>query len=279
MNKDRKNFFSDYNDQIKEAFEDLKTKGRRHKQIPNVLTLMRLTAPCFIIPAAIIGNIPFLIASTAFFGLTDFADGFIARKWNLSSELGKDLDAFADKMFSGTLLLASSFTNPLLLINVALEMAIAGININQKAKGNKPSSTFMGKVKTCFLFALTGAGLLSAVTPAPILLTSLGIATTALQGLTIGSYLSKYKKKNKIKSSQLNVEVEKLKNDEEEKAGIIKKEKTKDKEYEPNTISLEQNNKLEELKQMRDFLLKEQKNEQVEIKKDKTPVLQKTKKN
>ena len=49
-----KKTWNDYKIKFKEAFTDLKTKGRRHKQIPNILTTSRLlAAPVFIIPAAI----------------------------------------------------------------------------------------------------------------------------------------------------------------------------------------------------------------------------------
>lgn len=195
MEKEKEGFFASYKEPIKEAMEDLKTKGRRHKQIPNILTLLRLTAPLAIIPAAVIGNVPFIIGSTIAFGLTDLADGFIARNWNLTSKLGADLDALADKLFAGTLLLAASVSNPALLANVGLEMAIAGININQKAKGNEPSSSLAGKIKTWALFGLAGTSILSSVF-SPAIISTLALTTTALQALTIKSYLKKYNKKS-----------------------------------------------------------------------------------
>ena len=213
--QDEKNFFSDYKDQIKEALEDLKTAGRRHKQIPNILTMLRLTAPFIIIPAAIIGNVPFILWSTAAFGITDLADGFIARNWNLTSKLGKDLDAFADKMFAGTLLLAAAVTNPLLYLNVGLEMAIAGININQKVKGKEAASTMMGKIKTFALFPLAGVSILSSVFSESIIAT-LAVITTVSQFLTIKSYLKKYNKSNneEVATKENILKIEEPKNDE-----------------------------------------------------------------
>ena len=195
--KEEKSFFGQYKEQIDEALEDLKTKGRRHKQIPNLLTLLRLTAPLIIIPAAVIGSIPFIVGATAAFGLTDLADGFIARHWNLQSKLGADLDALADKIFAGTLLLAASVSNPALLVNVAMEMAIAGINISEKAKGNEPKSTIIGKIKTWSLFGLAGTAVLSNVF-SPAIISTLALTTTSLQALTIKSYLKKYNRGNKL---------------------------------------------------------------------------------
>lgn len=252
-----KGFFAEYKEQFKSALNDLKTKGKRHKQIPNILTLLRLTAPLVILPAALIGNIPFIIGATAAFGLTDLADGFIARHWNLTSKLGADLDALADKLFAGTLLLAASIANPALLVNVGLEMAIAGININQKAKGEKTGSTMMGKVKTFALFPLAGAGILSTAI-APSILAGLSITTTVLQAMTISSYLSKYKNNkpnNHGDVEYVDVPEVKIENPvEEEKAN------QKDKTIEQSSITSTQkqeNPEVKRLRDMREFLLHE----------------------
>ena len=85
--------------------DDLKTQGRMHKQIQNILSMLRLLAPIVVIPAFITGNIPFALGSVAVFYLTDAADGFIARRFELISDLGKDLDAISDKLSAGTLLI------------------------------------------------------------------------------------------------------------------------------------------------------------------------------
>lgn len=250
--KEEKSFLSDYKEQIQEAISDLKTKGRRHKQIPNILTLLRLTAPLVIIPAAFVANVPFIIGATAFFGLTDLADGFIARNWELTSKLGADLDALADKLFAGTLLLAASVTNPLLLVNAGLEVAIAGININQKAKGNEPASTLMGKAKTFALFALAGVGILSSTFPAKVL-NGLMATTTGMQALTIGSYLKKYKK-DEAKIEAKTEEEKGNPNSIEVKIEPQVKEKVKELGKEKPQSTKELDN-VQELKQMRELLL------------------------
>lgn len=258
------NVFKTYKEQIKEAMNDLKTKGKRHKQIPNILTALRLTAPFFIIPAAIMGNIPLVIGLTTGFGLTDLADGFIARNWNLTSELGKDLDAFCDKMFAGTLLLATSIANPLFLINVGLEMAIAGINIHQKFTGYETASTMIGKLKTWSLFGLVGAGLLNTLFPIPTLLGSLMAITTGMQLLTVKSYLKKYYKKKYKKEEKTTEEHSTIIEVEEKKQSELSKEKVK----EPARATEQKKDKLtndaEELKRMRNSLLFEKENKKEE---------------
>lgn len=187
-----------YKKQLNDVINDLKTPGKRKKQIPNLLTASRLFSPLIIIPAALVGNVGFAAAAAIGFGLTDFLDGKLARKWNAKSQFGADLDAITDKIFAGTLLLGGAIFNPLLLINVGLEALIAGINVNEKLAGKKPASTKTGKVKTGFIFGLGALGILApALSLSPAILPGLALTTAALQGATIASYVKKYHPTNK----------------------------------------------------------------------------------
>ena len=69
--------------------------------LPNILTLVRIALiPCF----AVCYHLPFArapIAAAAIFGiaaLTDWADGFLARRLNQTSRFGAFLDPVADKL-------------------------------------------------------------------------------------------------------------------------------------------------------------------------------------
>lgn len=193
MNEESAKVKQTYKEQIKEAINDLKTPGKRKKQIPNILTASRLLSPLLIIPAALTGATTFAAMSAAAFGFTDLIDGHLARKWKVKSELGADLDAFSDKIFAGTLLIAGAIFNPVLISNIALEMAIAGVNIKQKLSGKKPGSTTVGKAKTWLVFALGGLGVIApALSLSPALIPGLALTTAVLQGATIMSYLNKY---------------------------------------------------------------------------------------
>ncbi len=262
MKKEKNSVFNEYKKQIKEAINDLKTKGRRHRQIPNILTVLRLTAPFFIIPAAFSGNIPLAIGLTAGFGLTDLADGFIARHWELTSELGKNLDAVCDKVFAGTLLIAASFANPILLCNLALEGAIAGINIYKTIKGEEVHSTFIGKAKTWALFTLAGLGLITPILNMTTPLNALVGVTSAMQALTIASYLFKNDDnppKGKIKDEdQKETNQEEIKTESKETI----KEKVLEKDY--VQTSEEQKANLRELKSLKDYLLSKESMQQLE---------------
>lgn len=201
-----------YNEQIKEAITDLKTPGKRHKQIPNLLTLGRMLSPLVIIPSALTGRQEDAIKLSLFFGLTDLVDGYIARNWNLTSKLGADLDALTDKMFAGTLLLTGAVSNPILLTNTGLEMLIAGVNLRQKFSGKKSGSTLMGKIKTGSVFALGGLGVIAGQNQElDKIVIPLSIATTVLQTMTLASYIKKYNANSEPEERTSNETLEKLK--------------------------------------------------------------------
>ncbi len=89
----------------------------------------------------------FVIAS-----ITDFFDGFIARKWNQMTKLGAILDPLADKMlmlagFIGLIALdrASAFAIFLIL---SREFFITGLRVVAVAEGKEVASTMAGKIKT-----------------------------------------------------------------------------------------------------------------------------------
>jgi cardiolipin synthase len=133
------------------------------KNIPNILSVIRiLLIPIFItayfsydgsgvyfLPAAI------LLAS----GLTDFLDGFIARKYHLESYLGRILDPLADKLTQFTVCLVVGLEVKVFLYLAALYfikefcMMIAGILLTHK-KIKIAGSKWWGKVGTGVFYAV-----------------------------------------------------------------------------------------------------------------------------
>jgi cardiolipin synthase len=237
--------WSHYKDLFREAKEDLKIKGRRHKQIPNIITSTRIVAaPFFIIPAAIVGNVPLIIIFSIVFSLTDALDGFIARHFHLTSELGKTLDAVCDKIFAGVLLIAASIFNPLMLLNLGLEGVIAYINTKAQIDGGQPRSSLVGKAKTCVLYPLLGVSILQPYLKMVKLYQFLLIATTCMQLLTIAGYSIKYDKKELKKEEDITNIDNKLEVKPDNKSN------SKVKSMEKKTT----NSDLEALKEMREIL-------------------------
>jgi len=160
--KNVKNFIKDiieFLNGFKNMVSSLCTKGKRVKQIPNLLTLSRVGFALIIPPLAMTGSLIPAAILTICAALTDAVDGFVARKLDAVSEFGKNLDPVCDKIFAGALLLPLiGKLNPLLSLglcaNVALELGIAGVNLKSKAKGNVPRTTILGKIKTGMLSAL-----------------------------------------------------------------------------------------------------------------------------
>ena len=182
-----------YKLKFSEAFCDLKTKGKRHKQIPNILTSTRLiAAPLFIIPAAVSKNLLLIIIFVTIFSLTDALDGFIARRYNLVSELGKDLDAICDKVFALSLLIAASLFKPILLCNIVAEIVIAVVNVREKIQNKNPKSLMVGKIKTWVLYPLLGLAFVDEIVNVSDIFNVFLAAAISMQMLTISSYLVRY---------------------------------------------------------------------------------------
>ena len=68
------------------------------KHVPNILTIIRFLLIPFILIYIFTGNYILAFVFFTISGLTDIADGCIARKYNLISNFGKLMDPLADKL-------------------------------------------------------------------------------------------------------------------------------------------------------------------------------------
>ena len=98
MKKNFKNYAANFFKEARKNLNDLKSSKTAYKQIPNLLTFSRAIAPIFINILFFLGNIPGALAVCGLTFLTDAFDGVIARKLNIQSEFGADLDAICDKV-------------------------------------------------------------------------------------------------------------------------------------------------------------------------------------
>jgi len=133
-------------------------------KLPNILTLFRiLLIPVFIFLFFSDLNNNLTYAFVVFFiaGVTDVLDGYIARKYDMITDLGKVLDPLADKLMLMTVLfcLASTELIPVwvltLIIIKELIMVYGGIRLYfSKEQVIIPSNKY-GKLATvCFYFAI-----------------------------------------------------------------------------------------------------------------------------
>lgn len=139
--------------------------------IPNILTIIRLCMmPIFLVvyflpvPTAKIWAMIIL----AFAFLTDVLDGYIARKFNQVSNLGKILDPLADKAMQITVYICLAFSNHALIWLVAVVFSkdiIMGIGAFLLYRQNIViSANWFGKV-SCFVSIICSLVLLLPVNP------------------------------------------------------------------------------------------------------------------
>ena len=164
-------------------------KQRLKMQIPNILTSSRILAPLLLLPSALMGNFILSTIIATILGLTDCLDGFLARKWQVTSEYGQKLDAISDKLFAVGIAIPIIFTNPLIILPVIFfEVLIGCINLNSYLKGNNPKSTILGKIKTIFLYILLSSIYLTKALNISFLPIKLLILTNFLQIATTVQY-------------------------------------------------------------------------------------------
>ncbi|MFQ5900642.1 MAG: CDP-diacylglycerol--glycerol-3-phosphate 3-phosphatidyltransferase [Thermodesulfobacteriota bacterium] len=128
--------------------------------IPNLLSLFRIgVVPVLIIvllsPGRILSVFSALLFSVA--SITDWLDGYIARRYNAVSSVGKFLDPLADKILISTCLIMLVSLNRVPAWMVALiicrEMIITGIRSIAVTEGIMVEVSKMGKYKTFFQIA------------------------------------------------------------------------------------------------------------------------------
>ncbi len=125
------------------------------RAIPNMLTVGRMAiipvfVGCYWLPAPcnhVAMLVLFLLAS-----VTDWADGYLARKWSATSDMGRMLDPVADKLLvaAALIILAVQGIAPMLAVLLILlrELMVSGLRESLAGKGFSLPVTFIAKCKT-----------------------------------------------------------------------------------------------------------------------------------
>lgn len=146
------------------------------KSIPNKITIIRIilsfviilfllfpfdmvniSFPKFLINGTVILDIKLLISAVLFViaSVTDFVDGYLARKYNAVSDFGKVMDAIADKILVNAILIilcGQGYITPVIPVVIVLRDTI--VNTVKMVAGNKGdvvAAIKTGKFKTAFL--------------------------------------------------------------------------------------------------------------------------------
>ena len=150
--------------------------------LPNKLTILRLIMIPLFVAVFYLTVIPYnyLISAVIFVlaALTDFLDGYIARKYNLVTNLGKFLDPIADKVLVSTALIVMLLPYPTesaiipfygaiaVAIILARELIVSGFRIVAASNGKVLAADKSGKIKTftqdvAVVILLVGADLMA----------------------------------------------------------------------------------------------------------------------
>ena len=121
--------------------------------LPNRITLSRLLLA--IVFFIFLSHRYFNVALVIFFVavITDWLDGYLARKWELSTDLGRIVDPFVDKViicgaFIIFIHIAKDVITPWMVITiVAREFLVSSIRGFSESKGVKFASNMWGKTK------------------------------------------------------------------------------------------------------------------------------------
>jgi CDP-diacylglycerol--glycerol-3-phosphate 3-phosphatidyltransferase len=125
--------------------------------LPNALSLLRLLAMpivlvCLLFPGKWGSSLAALFLTVAF--ITDFLDGYFARKHGAVTTLGKFLDPLADKILvSMTLIMLIPIDRVpawMVVIIVAREISVTGLRSAAVTEGIVIQASILGKYKTFF---------------------------------------------------------------------------------------------------------------------------------
>src|SRR5215467_10221962 len=122
---------------------------------PNLLSFSRIVATVVVFVLVIV-NQPwaFLVAAVVFFlaSITDWFDGYLARRYHIVSDLGVFLDLTADKVFVSAILIAfvqlGLVPAWIVVIIIAREFVVSGMRLMAAAKGTVIPAGKLGKQKT-----------------------------------------------------------------------------------------------------------------------------------
>ena len=134
-------------------------RARLHA-LPNWLSLFRFACSPLVAALMMVDAYGFRVLISILFAvasLTDYLDGYLARRWNVVSQLGVFLDLAADKLLVATVLIMLVGMNAvpswMAAVIVGREFIVSGLRSHAAAKGMVISASQLGKWKTTLTLA------------------------------------------------------------------------------------------------------------------------------
>ena len=165
--------------------------------LPNKLTMLRvILVPVFMVfaalsnygtaeynrPCMLLAGVVFAVAS-----ITDFLDGYIARKQDLVTDFGKFMDPLADKCLTTAAFLymvSDGICSPVVLAVILFrEFAVAGVRMIAAERGTVIAANIWGKVKTVLQMVTILFYYFAAALGGPTDILGVGLVTMALTWL------------------------------------------------------------------------------------------------
>lgn len=158
-----------------------KEKKKKGMNLPNKITCVRLVISLIVliimcIPWGSVGvkfpvynifgvenvDLKYIICGVLFMigSITDFLDGYIARKYNIVTDFGKVMDAIADKVLVNGVLIILAYDKfiPLVVpvIIITRDIVVDSIKMASGSKGKVVAASWPGKIKTiCMMIGVT----------------------------------------------------------------------------------------------------------------------------
>jgi CDP-diacylglycerol--glycerol-3-phosphate 3-phosphatidyltransferase len=136
------------------------------QDLPNILTACRIgVVPVLVVLLFFSGPVPRAVAALIFVlaSITDYLDGYLARKYNVISSLGKLLDPMADKLLVTSVLImlvpsqAGAVPAWMVVVILGRDIMVTSLRGVASAEGVVIQAEELGKFKTILqIFALTG---------------------------------------------------------------------------------------------------------------------------
>ncbi|HHT38749.1 MAG TPA: CDP-diacylglycerol--glycerol-3-phosphate 3-phosphatidyltransferase [Mollicutes bacterium] len=118
--------------------------------------------PTYLVEGKILVDSKYIIAGIIFViaAITDFLDGYIARKYNMITDFGKLMDAIADKVLVNSVLIilaSSNHISPIIAVVVIMrDIIVNSIKMLAASSGKVVAAIKSGKIKTiCLMVGIT----------------------------------------------------------------------------------------------------------------------------